>query len=264
MCLVVLALGLHPRLPLVLAANRDEYHARPSAAAHAWTDLPGVIGGRDMEQLGTWLAASRPGAFAVVTNYRDPSKRRADARSRGNLVRDFVADRRQPADTFLRGRLADGDAYDGFNVIAGDASGVWYASNRGGLRHLGCGLFGLSNHLLDTPWPKVTRAKARLRALLESDDDALEEALFALLGDRRPVPDTDLPATGVPLEWERRLSPPFIVSPDYGTRCSTLLTVDAAHRLRLVERSFDPTGSPTGTVTLALDLERPIAIPAAA
>lgn len=256
MCLVVLALGLHPRFPLVLAANRDEFHARPSAAAHVWTDLPDVVGGRDLEQQGTWLAASRPGALAVVTNYRDPSRATRGARSRGHLVRDFVAGSGVDGETFLRARLAEGDIYDGFNLIAGDASGIWYASNRGGLKRLDRGLYGLSNHLLDTPWPKVSRSKARLAAALADDAD-LEEALFGLLSDREPVPDAELPRTGVPIEWERRLSPPFIVSPDYGTRCSTLLLVGTDGSLRLVERSFAADGSLTGTVSHVLPLAHP-------
>lgn len=260
MCLVVLALGLHPRFPIVLAANRDEFHARPSATAHAWPDLPEVIGGRDLEKQGTWLAASRPGAFAVVTNYRDPSRGTRGARSRGHLVRDFVAGNGWDGEAFLRARLAEGEDYDGFNLIAGDASGLWYASNRGGLKRLERGLYGLSNHLLDTPWPKVSRSRARLAAALAGDSERLEESLFDLLGDREPVPDADLPRTGVPIEWERRLSPPFIVSPDYGTRCSTLLLLDDDSRLRLVERSFAADGSLTGTVSHVLPLAHPIPI----
>lgn len=260
-CLVLLALGRHPDLPIVLAANRDEYHDRPSTVAQAWIDLPHVVGGRDLEKQGTWLAAATPGAFAVVTNYRDPSRRLPDARSRGFLVRDFVADPDATAEGFLRRHLTEGDAYDGFNLIAGDASGVWYGSNRGGLKRLDRGLFGLSNHLLDTPWPKVARAKSHMKALLSSGSGDLEEALFGLLGDRHVVPDAELPATGVPLEWERRLSPPFIVSPDYGTRCSTVLTIDVDNRLRLVERSFARDGSTVGTVAHVMMLERPLGSP---
>lgn len=252
MCLVILALGVHPGLPLVLAANRDEFHRRPAASAHAWHDLPGVVGGRDLEQGGSWLAAARRGALAVVTNVRDPARRVTGGPSRGLLVRDFMAPDGLTAEAFVRERTRPEAGYDGFNLIARDGSGTWYGSNRGPGRQLHDGIHALSNHLLDTDWPKVRRTRQRFSAALHGPADHLTDRLLDALHDTTSAPDHELPSTGVPLEWERRLAPPFIVSPEYGTRCSTVVTLDGCGTLTLTERSFDPAGQATGTVRLTL------------
>lgn len=264
MCLIVLALGQHPDLPFVLAGNRDEFHARPTLAAHRWADPPGIVGGRDVEKGGTWLGVADRGALATVTNYRDPARRRPDARSRGLLVSDFLGDPdRSTAMEYVESRVVEGDRHDGFNLIAGDASGVWYGSNRGGLRRLGAGIHALSNHLLDTPWPKAERLRRRATTILSKPASGVVEDLFLALTDRSPVPDGALPTTGVPIEWERRLSTAFIVSPDYGTRSSTVATMNLEGMMRLEERTFDPAGRETGRVVIEIALEAPIDAPAA-
>lgn len=257
MCLILIALGAHPRYPFILAANRDEFHHRRTAPAQAWADAPEIVGGRDLEQGGTWLGMAQRGAVGAVTNYRDPTHRRPSPRSRGLLVSDFL---RQPisADAHVADALRRGDEYDGFNLIVADASGVWYASNRGGSRQrLGNGIHGLSNHLLDTPWPKVRAAKTAMAQVL-ADDAGIETALFAVLADDRAAADEDLPDTGVGRDWERRLSPVFIRSDGYGTRASTLLLIDHAGNARLLERTFDPAGAPPADRELELQLAAPI------
>jgi uncharacterized protein with NRDE domain len=242
MCLILLALGVHPRYPFVLAANRDEFLHRPTAGAAYWDDAPDVLGGRDLEQGGTWLALARRGALGAVTNYRDPAQRLASPRSRGHLVGEFVRSAHS-AREHVSNAVARGDEFDGFNLLAADAAGVWYGSNRGAIvRRLDRGIHGLSNHLLDTPWPKVTRAKAALTEALRTDGGALEAALLRLLSDDRQAPDEELPVTGVGLDWERRLSSIFIRTDNYGTRASTLVLVEADGKARLVERTFDPAG----------------------
>lgn len=256
MCLVMLALGMHPDYPLVLAANRDEFHRRPTREAHAWPDAPGVVGGRDLEKGGTWLGVAGRGALAVVTNFRDPANRVTGGPSRGLLVSDFLTSSGTDAGTFVRDRTRPERGYDGFNLIAADAGGVWYGSNRGPVLELRRGLHGLSNHLLDTQWPKVRRTRARFEAALIHRHGTLVQSLFDALRDTDGVADDELPRTGVPLEWERRLAPPFIVSPDYGTRCSTVITIDRARQAVLTERTFDAAGAETGVRTLELTLER--------
>lgn len=257
MCLVILALGQHARYPLILAANRDEFHARPSAGLHAWPDRPGILGGRDLEKGGSWLAAARRGALAVVTNVRDPARRVTGGPSRGDLVSDFLGDDAALALRYVPDRCAPGLGYDGFNLIAVDRSGAWYGSNRGAVRQLHAGVHGLSNHLLDTDWPKVRRLRAAMHGLLQAGEPSPAEPLMAALSDRVSVPDEALPATGVPLEWERRLGPPFIVSQDYGTRCSSVVLIDHEGMLTLTERSFDPEGHVTETRELSVQLEQP-------
>lgn len=258
MCLILVALDAHERYPFILAANRDEFHHRPTAPADRWNDASAVFGGRDLEKGGTWLALSQRGALAAVTNYRDPSRKIDAPESRGLLVSNFV---REPASArdFVAAALARGDEYDGFNLLAADASGVWYGSNRGGAaKRLGPGLHGLSNHLLDTPWPKVRRAKAALGPALQFDGSALETALLALLADDARAPDAELPASGVSLDWERQLSPVFIRMDGYGTRASTVILIDGRGEARFVERSFDPAGGPPTDRSVSLSLEVPI------
>lgn len=262
MCLILVALGAHERYPFILAANRDEFQRRATASAGHWSDAPEVFGGRDLEKGGSWLALSQRGALAAVTNYRDPTRKRVAPQSRGLLVSSFVRDTLSAAD-FVASALARGDQYDGFSLLAADASGVWYGSNRGdGPRRLGRGLHGLSNHLLDTPWPKVRRAKAALNAALHLDGPELTHALFALLADDTPAPDAELPATGVSLDWERQLSPVFIRTDGYGTRASTVVLIDQRGEARFVERSFDALGESPADRAATLSLETPIALPA--
>lgn len=241
MCFALLALNQHADYPFILAANRDEFYARPALAMHEWDDAQGVIAGRDLESTGSWLAVNRrDGRFALLTNVRDGTPQTAE-RSRGLLIRDLV-ESTLPVRECLETLQAEQHRYAGFNVLAGYLDGpVYYFSNRNGVEisQPGVGLHGLSNAALDTPWPKVVRGKQRLSALLEQP--AIEvEALFTVLRDDEVAPDEQLPETGIGLEKERWLSPLFIDNAEfgYGTRCSTLILVDAAGRVRLLERSF--------------------------
>jgi len=238
MCLILLAWRAREDYPLVLAANRDEFYRRPSAPAQFWDDEPGVLGGRDLEKGGTWLAVSRSGRLAAVTNYRDGRGRRAAPRSRGELVASFVAGTDAP-DRYVAGLAASAADYDGFNLLVGSLwDGIAYYSNRGGAPHqLQPGVHGLSNHLLNSPWPKVERGKAGLLDLLAAPAGELVPALFSLLEDQTPAPDDLLPDTGVGHAWERVLSTAFIRSADYGTRCTTVILADAAGQVRFIEHT---------------------------
>jgi len=256
MCLIFIAHHRHPRYPLVVAANRDEFHARPTASVDWWEDAPEVLAGRDLQAGGTWLGITRSGRFAALTNYREPGKQRREAPTRGHLVSDFLRGVERPAD-YLRRVAARGAHYNGFSLFAGDATALGCYSNRGGApRDLPPGLYGLSNHLLDTPWPKVREGKQALGRLL-ARDTIDPEALLELLASRATAPDDALPETGIGTEWERRLSARFVRGPEYGTRSSTALLVDDEERVRFVERAFDAAGDATGTREYAFVLGRP-------
>jgi uncharacterized protein with NRDE domain len=239
MCLIVFAWQEGPDR-LVVAANRDEFHARPAEPAGFWPDAPHVLAGRDVRGGGTWMGITHSGRFAAVTNFRDTAPPPAGAPSRGHLVSGFLTGA-EPAAEYARRAEDEGGRYAGFNLLVGDSSGLFYASNRGGGRRvLEPGVYGLSNHLLDTPWPKVRRTKEALRAALDRSAAAREAALFAALADERFAPDGDLPATGVGIERERALSAAFIRAGTYGTRASTVLTVGGDGRVRFVERTVVP------------------------
>ena len=221
---------------LVLLANRDEFYNRPTAPAGTWEDAPEVYAGRDLVAGGTWLGVTNSGRIAAVTNYRDPGQEPGEL-SRGALVADFLKGDADPLD-YLSEIEKHADRYTGFNLIVGDILGpasLFYFSNRGsGIKELGPGLYGLSNHLLDTPWPKVRRGKKVLRELL--DRSAPEDDLFDLLADRTKAPDEELPDTGVGIEIERQLSPIFIETPVYGTRSSTVVRFSEKGEIRFDER----------------------------
>lgn len=254
MCLAIVALDAHPRFSLVVAANRDEHHARPAAPARWWDE--GWLGGRDLKAGGTWLGVTRAGRFAFVTNVREPGRRDVAAPSRGTLVTQAL-DARTPPQAAVRRALDRGAAFNGFNLIAGDACTVCWGSNRTATTlTLQSGVHGLSNAALDTAWPKVTRSRASVRSWCEAGSDDVE-ALLAILGDRTAAGDAELPSTGVPLEWERLLSAPFIVAEQhgYGTRCSTVLCLGRDGNAHFVERSFDAAGRTTGTVDLRFAVE---------
>lgn len=238
MCLILFAYEAHPAYRLVVAANRDEFYERPTAAAAFWADAPGVLAGRDLLHGGTWLGMTRGGRFAAVTNYRDPSSKIDHAPSRGALVTDFLKSVQSPEE-YLHALAARADAYNGFNLLAGDARSLYYFSNRGGPpQELRPGVSGLSNALLDTPWPKVVRGKRALAEGLKKGDALAPEAVTEVLLDRVRAADAELPETGVGLEIERVLSPRFIVSKGYGTRCATVVLQDRAGRLTFTERTF--------------------------
>lgn len=247
MCLILFAWQSHPRYPLVVAANRDEFHQRPSAAADFWGDDPGILAGRDLQAGGTWLGVTRSGRFAAVTNYREPSTPEiALGRSRGHLVSEFLGAESEPllhADKLY----TQGSSYRGFNLLLGSRDALAWVSNRDGKPlAVGPGSHGLSNHLLDTDWPKVHSGKERLEKLLAAGDPD-PEALFDLLTDQALTPGEipqDLETTLAP---ERLAKHYFIVSPVYGTRCSTVVLITADGQITFIERQFDPAGKETGT-----------------
>jgi uncharacterized protein with NRDE domain len=266
-CLIAFAYAAHPRYRLVVAANRDEWTARPAAPLHEWQDAPGIIAGRDTQAGGTWMGVSRAGRFAALTNFREPRGASALARparpSRGALATDFLQSH-DAVNRHLANLAGEADRYEGFNLLLDDGAALAWCSNRPGgwaERVLTPGQYGLSNGTLDAPWPKVERAKAGLaRALDEHGDnpDALVEALLETLADSTRAPDDALPATGVPLEWERVLSPVYIraettpLAADYGTRASTALLLTHDGFGRIVEVSHAPA---RGRVEMAFRLQ---------
>lgn len=259
MCLVLLAWQQNDRSPLILAANRDEFHARPSAAIQRWADAPKVIGGRDLLAGGTWLGATDNGRFAVVTNVRERPAA-AGSRSRGELTADYLRGNQSAADYVGTLFGQPGEAFGGYNLIVGDGREVWYCSNREGAgchegRQLAPGIYGLSNRFLDTPWPKLTSSRERFAEKIHGQPDPAE--IFSILSDREIVPDESLPATGVPLAWERLLSAVFVCSPEYGTRASTLLTFSGDGMGALLERTFSADGSISGETQMSLGKQPP-------
>ncbi|MDP2881315.1 MAG: NRDE family protein [Azonexus sp.] len=237
MCLIVIGWRVHPDYPLVVAANRDEFYARPTASLARWPDTPEVMGGLDLEAGGTWLGISESGRFAAVTNVREPGMTKG-AHSRGALTRCFLM-AHSSAEAYAA--QIDGAQYSGFNLLLGDGDTLVYCSNRDGRsRPLAPGIYGLSNHLLDSPWPKLLAARQRFAEALPRLPD--ESAFFELLADQAIVADENLPSTGVPIEWERLLSAIFVKSESYGTRASTLVTQRADGNITVHENSFGQNG----------------------
>jgi uncharacterized protein with NRDE domain len=243
MCLILFAHDAHPDWPLVVAANRDEAYARPAAPAGFWSDAPQVCAGRDLEKGGTWLGITRSGRFAAVTNYRDGISAKTAPRSRGELTAAFLRGNTE-AGAYLESVSGVDREYNHFCLIVGDRSGLWFHSNRAaGRTRIVAGVHGLSNSLLDTPWPKVVRGRQELERTLRNNDPDMITALFAMLADRSVAPDHHLPDTGVGVERERDLSPAFIASQLYGTRASTVILVGRDGDVIFVERRFGPGGA---------------------
>jgi len=256
MCLLVVAVDAHPDFRLVLAGHRDEFHARPSAALAWWDDSPQILAGRDLQAGGTWLGVDRRGRMSVVTNFRAPGSQREAAPSRGLLVPAFLASG-LPAAAFTDQLARDASAYSGFNLLAWDGSTLAYcAGPAGDAQTLSRGIYGLSNARPDTPWSKLTRARERVRDVLEAGPPR-PEALFRALEDRQPARDDELPETGIGIELERLLSAPFIVSPQYGTRCTTVVLVGNDGGVQVTERRYAPDGSTVGRTQVAFRATRP-------
>jgi len=238
-CLIVFALDCHPRYHLVMAANRDEFHDRPTLAAAYWSDFPHVLAGRDLLCGGTWLGVTTDGRLAAVTNFRDPEQNIDTPRfSRGSLAAGYLT-KTVPPQAYLETLSTKPGDYNGFNLIVADREEFWYCSNcdDAGQMRVAPGIHGLSNHLLDTPWPKVTTSKDGLERLIR-DDRVLPETLLELLSDTTPFPDHLLPDTGVGIERERMLSSRFISGETYGTRSSTIILADREGGVYFMERSY--------------------------
>lgn len=243
MCIAYLAIGAHPDWPLFIAANRDEFHARPTTAAAPWPDHPDLLAGTDNLAQGTWLGITRQGRFSLLTNYRDMAHV-PEAASRGDLVADYLKQRIAPAD--YAGQVAQrGKHYNGFNLIVGDLEQACYVSNRrddGSVLKLESGRYVLSNHLLNTVWPKTQRLRTRLDEYPLEDLSRTLNPVFDILKDQTPAADDLLPCTGLTLERERLLSSPFIISPNYGTRCSTIMAIHKDGQGYYSEITYDPQG----------------------
>lgn len=254
MCIIALAYQQHPDYPLLLAANRDEFFTRPTAAAHWWQNH-NMVAGQDLQAGGTWLGICRSGRVAALTNFRDPQAMRRNAPSRGKLVSDFLSGN-DSSEEFINRLMPDLAQYNGFNLLLFDGGKLFYVSSveqRG--EQLPAGLYVVSNHVLDTPWPKVERLKqGMLQQLAAPQLDA--EMLFELLSDRQQPPDNQLPDTGIGLEWERRLGSIFVAAPGYGTRASTLLRIHQQCRAELIERSFNADGLVSETRQFQFELNQ--------
>lgn len=256
MCLLVLAWQAHPRYRLIVAANRDEFHERPTAALARWAPPDqAIVGGRDLRAGGTWLAAGPHSRFGAVTNFREPSRVRADAPSRGELIPAYLRSSVEPGESMLN-LAPHAGAYAGFNLLLSDERSLWYASNRAKTpfaRALPPGVYGLSNGLLDTPWPKLSRVREGFERVAQGEPDP--EALLALLADRtQAAAGAQLPLTGIEPAWEQTLSAPFVVHPLYGTRSTTVLLQGAADAapVRVIERTFDREGQQISTTEVNL------------
>lgn len=237
MCIILFAYNCHPRYQLVVAANRDEFYQRPTLPAAFWPDHPDILAGRDLKEGGTWMGITTGGRFAALTNYRDPSSVKPEARSRGHLVKNYLSSNLTP-ETYAANLIDGGSAYNGFNLLMGTNKSMYYYSNREKLiRQIPAGVHGLSNALLNTPWPKVSKGIKALADLLQQDAIKAEQ-LFALMADREQPHDQDLPRTGVSLEMERMLAPTFVISPNYGTCLSTVILVEHDHTVQFRERSY--------------------------
>lgn len=251
MCLVVVAHRAHRDLPLLIAGNRDEFHSRPTRDAHWWPDRPNVLGGRDLQAGGTWLALHRNGRFGAVTNFRDAVPPEGRFASRGELITAFL-DSDVTVFEYVRG--IDGERYGGFNLLVGDGADLAYLSNRNGqCRRLPAGIYAVANATLDTPWPKVERSKSALRALIEAGN-VNTSSLLRMLDDRRRAKVDEVQPNGLPFDKAHALTAPFIVLPDYGTRCSTVVVRDAAGRTTVSEKRFAADGSATGQSDFRFDI----------
>jgi uncharacterized protein with NRDE domain len=255
MCLLVLAWQVHPRYRLVVAANRDEFHERPTAAMAKWPTPDDIIAGRDLRAGGTWLAMDRGRRFGIVTNFRELQRPAPEAPSRGNLIPNYL---RNPAGAqrYLEELEATAGDYSGFNLLLADRDSLWYASNRAErfARPLSPGIYGLSNELLDTPWPKLQRVRGRFEPLMRQPGELSKQELFAILADPTQAGvDEQLPKTGLSAQWEQLLSSPFIRNQDYGTRCSTVVLQEPSGAVALTERRFDPLGTPAGESEFSLN-----------
>lgn len=256
MCLILIALKSHPVYKLIIAGNRDEFFERPTAQATFWEDAPDLLAGKDLRAGGTWFGITKQGRIAAITDYRDPALLKSNAPSRGELVRNFLLSRERPP-AFIDGIAQKAHEYNGFNlIVAEEDEFYWYSNLVEEPRRLEPGLYGLCNHLLDTPWPKVVRGRNALQSILTEKKHPSPEDFFSILSDRTIAATENLPETGVEIEWERMLSSIFVSSQDYGTRSSTLLLVDLYDRVTFMEKVFDANSNHTATTKIDFQIEQ--------
>jgi len=240
MCLILLAVDRRADCRLILAANRDEFYQRSAAPLAYWPETPYLLAGRDLRAGGTWLGVTRRGRIAALSNYRDPTRRMENAPSRGSIVFNFLAGSQAPL-KYLEQLRPVSHRYNPFNLLLGDTELLYYYSNRSdAITPISSGLYGLSNHLLDTPWPKVQRGKARLAGLLQAKAEISPDDLFGILADRTLAAPDLLPDTGVGPEWERLLAPVFVSGRTYGTRSSAVVMIKNSGRVTVAERTYGP------------------------
>ncbi|MDM7860755.1 NRDE family protein [Alteromonas sp. ASW11-36] len=241
MCILFIAVNQHPKYPLIIAANRDEFHQRPTQSSRFWPECENLLAGRDVKAGGTWMGVTRNGRIAALTNIRDPKRQNDQAKSRGELTVNYLLGNSGYSD-FAQQLQNTADDYNGYNLLYGDIKrGQLQVFNNHSLQlqTLKNGYYGLSNASLNTPWPKIERGKLALADYCETHKELNIEALFALLGDQTKAEDHLLPDTGVPSEWEKQLSSIFIQGEQYGTRTSTLLIVDQHSHVNWYERNFN-------------------------
>lgn len=252
MCLILFAYHRHPKYKLIVAANRDEFYERQTLPIHYWEDRPNILAGRDLEKMGTWMGVTTSGRFAALTNYRNPKEKQEGKRSRGQIVREALEYAGNPKDYMEKLGLKD-DRYPGYNLLVGDIENLYYYSNVGRkLKKLEPGIHGVSNHLLNTEWPKVQKGKEGMSKTIMTSGTNMVEDLFTLLEDDKIIPDELLPHTGISLEKERMLSPLFIKSEDYGTRSSTVMLM-SGEEIYYTERIFSRNGVSEQEYTIKME-----------
>lgn len=254
MCLFFFAYDCHPRYRLVFAANRDEYYHRPTETANFWETHPWVLAGRDLEMLGTWMGITRSGRFAALTNFRDPSAKITDPKSRGKLVSNFLCSTESP-EQYMSEVTKQRTYYNPFNLLVGDSAKLFYFNKQSVQAiELKPGIYGLSNHFLDTPWPKVRQSKQALTNYLKNRMVIEPQYLFEILADAELAQDHELPKTGISQEKEKFLSSIFIHGTDYGTRSSTVLLIDRYNHVIFREKSYLPVQEQPTEVNYEFDL----------
>lgn len=242
MCLITFAYKVHPEYRLILASNRDEFYARPTRKAQPWfpEQLPYIIAGKDLEAGGTWMGVTKSARWAALTNYRDPKWEVLDPPSRGQIVLNYLKNP-APPEKFIKQLNEHAGKYAGFNVLVGDASDLYHYSNYDQkITAIAPGIHGVSNALLDTPWPKLDQAKSDLERIINKNTSLNKNDLFGLLENPVQATDDDLPDTGIPYEWEKAVSSVFIKTETYGTRCSTVLLIGNNGEVEFTERRFTP------------------------
>jgi uncharacterized protein with NRDE domain len=243
MCLIAIATRIHPFYPLIIAANRDEFYKRPTAPLSFWKDHPDILAGRDLQGNGTWLGVTTSGRIAAITNFREPALIDPHAPSRGLLVSNFLTEDQSPED-YLTGLAASRINYNGFNLVVGDLNQLWWYSNKKReIVKISPGIHVISNHLMDTPWPKTTATRIRIQEICRRQNAIDPEEIFQLLADKSRPPDDQLPDTGVGLAWEQILSSVFVSSDIYGTRSSAVILADNSGRITFGEKTFNSSGA---------------------
>jgi uncharacterized protein with NRDE domain len=254
MCLYVFAYNAHPLYRFVMAANRDEFYDRPTEKASFWPSDPQVLAGRDLKLGGTWMGITKMGRFAALTNYRDPSSYINHARSRGILVSNFLTRNITPQE-YVSCVISCRESYNGFNLLTADAANIFYYNKHySAARILEPGIYGLSNHYLDTPWFKVKKSKQAFADYLKDNDMIEPQALLAIMRDTEQAPDDELPDTGISREREKLLSSIFIQGDDYGTRSSAVLLIGYNNHVLFMEKSYGTEGQDSALVCYEFDL----------